>query len=183
MGTVPNKIFFTKGVGVHKERLQSFELALRKAGIQMCNIVKVSSIFPPNCEIISQEEGLKLLKPGEILYCVLAQISTSEPQRLMSASVGLAVPADRAHYGYISEYHGFGEEEKYSSDYTEDLAASMLASTLGIEFDPDESYDERREIYQMSGKIINSRSITQTTRGDADGRWTTAIAAAVFICD
>ena len=68
---VPKKVFFTKEVGVHKEKLQSFELALRKAGIEKFNIVKVSSIFPPNCKIISRNKGLEQLIPGEIVYCVL----------------------------------------------------------------------------------------------------------------
>ncbi|MGB9675484.1 MAG: pyruvoyl-dependent arginine decarboxylase, partial [Candidatus Nanoarchaeia archaeon] len=60
---IPQKVFFTKGVGKHFNQLQSFEAALRDAGIQMCNLVSVSSILPPNCKIIPKEEGLKLLKP------------------------------------------------------------------------------------------------------------------------
>ena len=56
---VPKKVFFTKGVGKHKDYLQSFEVALRDAGIEHCNIVNVSSIFPPHCEMVSKEEGLK----------------------------------------------------------------------------------------------------------------------------
>ena len=44
---VPKRLFFTKGVGKHKERLTSFELALRDAGIAAQNLVRVSSIFPP----------------------------------------------------------------------------------------------------------------------------------------
>ncbi|MCU0644769.1 MAG: pyruvoyl-dependent arginine decarboxylase, partial [bacterium] len=54
----PKKMFLTKGVGEHREELQSFELALRQAGIQMLNIVSVSSIFPPGCEIINRDKGL-----------------------------------------------------------------------------------------------------------------------------
>lgn len=53
---VPKKVFFTRGVGIHKDKLASFELALRKAGIEKCNLVYVSSIFPPECKIISKEE-------------------------------------------------------------------------------------------------------------------------------
>jgi len=70
---VPKYMFFTKGVGMHKQRLQSFEIALRKAGIEKFNLVRVSSIFPPNCKIISREKGLAMLKPGQIVYCVMAQ--------------------------------------------------------------------------------------------------------------
>ncbi|HJU63692.1 MAG TPA: pyruvoyl-dependent arginine decarboxylase, partial [Candidatus Binatia bacterium] len=50
---IPKKCFFTKGVGVHKERLASFELALRTAGLAYCNLVLVSSIYPPFCKRIS----------------------------------------------------------------------------------------------------------------------------------
>lgn len=89
---IPAKIFFTKGVGVHKDRLASFELALRNAGIEKCNLVYVSSIFPPNCRMINKEEGLKLLKPGQITFCVMARSETSEPNRLVSAAIGVAVP-------------------------------------------------------------------------------------------
>ena len=62
---VPKKLFFTKGVGKHKERLTSFELALRDAGIASQNLVRVSSIFPPQCKVISRKEGLKYLDDGD----------------------------------------------------------------------------------------------------------------------
>ncbi len=181
MQSVPKKIFFTKGVGRHKEKLQSLELALRKAGIEKCNLVRVSSIFPPNCKIVSRAQGLKLLAPGQIVFCVMSTNETNEPHRMISASVGLAVPAEPNNYGYLSEHHANGETDETSGDYSEDLAASMLASTLGIEFDPERNYDERKEIYRMSGKIVTSRNTTQSARGDKNGLWSTVIAAAVFI--
>ncbi len=181
MQSVPKKIFFTRGVGRHKEKLQSLELALRKAGIEKCNLVRVSSIFPPNCKIVSKAQGIKLLEPGQIVFCVMSTNETNEPHRMISASVGLAVPAAQNHYGYLSEHHANGETDETSGDYSEDLAASMLASTLGIEFDPEKNYDERKEIYRMSGKIVTSRNTTQSARGDKNGLWSTVVSAAVFI--
>ena len=178
---IPKKVFFTKGVGKHKEKLQSLELALRKAGIEKCNLVKVSSIFPPNCKIMSRAQGVKLMKPGQIVFCVMSINSTNEPNRMISASVGLAVPAEPNHYGYLSEHHAYGETDEKSGDYAEDLAASMLASTLGIEFDPEKNYDERKEIFRMSGKIVKTRNTTQSAIGDKRGLWSTVVAAAVFI--
>ena len=180
---VPKKVFFTKGVGVHKHELQSFELALRNAGIEKCNIVRVSSIVPPNCKIISREKGIQLLKPGEITYCVMAKNETQEPNRRVTASIGVALPKERSLHGYLSEYHSFGETAKQAGDYAEDLAATMLATTLGLEFDPEKAWDERKQEYRMSGRIFNSRNITQTARGDVQGRWTTVLAAAIFILD
>jgi len=177
---VPQRVFFTKGVGVHRDKLQSFELALRKAGIERLNLVRVSSIYPPGCKILSREEGMKRTRPGQIIFCVMAENSTNESHRMTAAAIGLAVPTEGDQYGYLSEHHSFGESDEQAGDYAEDLAATMLATTLGIEFDPDKNYDERKEVYRMSGKIVRARHICQSARGDKDGRWTTVLAAAVF---
>ncbi|MFA6322620.1 MAG: arginine decarboxylase, pyruvoyl-dependent [Candidatus Buchananbacteria bacterium] len=178
---VPSKMFFTKGVGFHRDKLASFELALRHAGIQACNLVLVSSILPPRCKIISKPNGLALLNPGQITFCVMARMETKEPNRLIAASIGLAVPTNRQeHYGYLSEHHGFGQTGKIAGDYAEDLAATMLATTLGIEFDADKAWNEREQVYKTSGQIFATRNITQSAEGDKAGLWTTVIAAAVF---
>lgn len=179
---VPKKIFFTKGVGRHKERLSSFEDALRDAGIEKFNLVYVSSILPPNCKIITKEEGLNLMNPGEIIYCVMARQETNEHNRLIASSIGCAFPADGNQYGYLSEHHSHGETEKVAGDYAEDLAASMLGTTLGIEVDENLGWDEREQQYKLSGKILKTRNITQSAEGK-EGMWTTVIAAAVLLDD
>ena len=66
------------------------------------------------------------------------------------------------------------------SDYVEDLAATMLASTLGIEFNPDAAWDERKRVYELSDLIVDSLSITASAEGAANGDWTCAVSAAVF---
>ena len=179
---VPTKMFFTKGVGVAKRQLMSFEMALRAAGIEKFNLVTVSSILPPACQIISKEKGLEMLKPGEIVFCVLARNATNEPNRLIASSIGCAVPADKdQQYGYLSEHHPFGETEQKASDVAEDLAATMLATTLGLEFDSESAWDEREKIYKTSGKIIKTTNHTQSAEGNKDGLWTTVVSAAIFI--
>lgn len=178
---VPKEAFFTKGVGRHRNRLQSFELALRAAGIEICNLVKVSSIFPPRCKVVSKNQGIAKLQPGQITYCVLAEAATQEPSRHVGAGIGLAVPANGEQYGYIAEHHGYGLTERKLSNLVEDMAATMLATTLGIEFDPETAYDDRKEIYHMSGKIVRTRACVQTAEGNKDGLWTTVVAAAVFV--
>jgi len=183
MDLIPKQIFFTKGVGAHKDKLASFELALRKAGIEKCNLVYVSSIFPPNCKIIPREKGLTLIKPGQITLCVMARAETNEPNRLISSAVGLAVPKDRKNYGYLSEHHSFGETARKAGDYAEDLAATMLATTLGIAFDPDEAWDSRKQAYTASKYIFKSRNICQSAEGDKSGKWTTVVAAAVMLLE
>jgi len=178
---IPTKVFFTKGVGVAKQQLTSFELALRSAGIEKFNLVTVSSILPPGCKKIPKEKGLEFLKPGEIVFCVLARNGTNEPNRLVASSIGCAVPAGEEQYGYLSEHHSFGETEGKVSDYTEDLAATMLASILGIEFDTNCDWDEKEKVFKMSGKIIYTSNVTQTAEGNKDGLWTTVVSAAIFV--
>jgi len=179
---VPKYAFFTKGHGLNAQKLNSFEMALRDAGISHFNLVRVSSIFPPHCKIVSPKEGLKHLQPGQIVHCVMANSETNEPNRLIAAGVGLARPRDPGQFGYLSEHHSFGETGKKAGDYCEDLAATMLATLLGVEFDPNRNYDERKEIYRMSGRIVESRSVVQSAEGHKDGLWTTVVAACIFIC-
>jgi len=178
---VPASLFFTKGRGIHRDKLESFELALRDAGIEKFNLVQVSSIFPPNCKMITREKGIELLLPGQIVYTVMARNQSNEPNRLIVSSVGLALPADRTGYGYLSEYHSYGETSNKAGDYSEDLAATMLATTQGIEFDPETAWDERKQVYKASGKVYRTSNITQSAKGDKNGLWTTVVAAAVFV--
>jgi arginine decarboxylase len=178
---IPKYMFLTKGVGRHKEHLASFELALRSAGIQRCNIVNVSSIIPPGCKLISKERGLKMLHSGEITFAVLSKNSVKESNRLIAASIGVAIPAKKDSYGYLSEHHSFGQSAEAAGDYAEDLAATMLATTMGIPFDPEQAWDEKKQIFKTSGMIIRTSNVTQSAKGDKNGYWTTVLAAAVFI--
>ena len=156
---------------------------MRNAGIEKCNLVYVSSIFPPECKIILKVAGLKLLRPGQITYCVMSRKETNEPNRLISAAIGFAMPKDCCNYGYLSEHHAFGEKAAVSGEYAEDLAATMLATTLGIPFDPDQAWDERKQVYTASGHIFKTQNICQSAEGNKDGLWTTVLASAVFIID
>jgi arginine decarboxylase len=178
---VPTKLFLTRGVGVHREKLSSFEMALRSCKIAQFNLVRVSSIFPPGCRVVKREEGLKELKAGQIVHVVLSETSSNEPRRLMAATIGIAIPRDSEQFGYLSEHHSFGQTDEKAGDYAEDLAADMLATILGVEFDPEKSWDEKREIWKISGKIVRSTNITQSALGNKDGLWTTVLAAAVLI--
>ncbi len=178
---VPTKMFFTKGVGKHKEYLNSFELALRDAGIEKFNLVFVSSIFPPHCKIITKEKGLPELKAGQVVFVVLSRNSTDEPNRLIASSVGVSVPRDENQYGYLSEHHSFGETDQKAGDYAEDLAVEMLATTMGLEIDQNKSWDEQKQEWKIQDKIVVTRNITQSAIGDKEGKWTTVLAAAVLL--
>jgi len=178
---IPKKIFFTKGVGKHKEYLASFELALRDAKIEKYNLVTVSSIYPVGCKRVTAQKGVAELFPGQIVHAVMARNSTNEPNRLIASSIGVAVPKDKSMYGYLSEHHPYGETERICGDYAEDLAATMLATTLGIEFDPDKAWNEKEQVFKMSGKIVNTFNITKSAIGDKQGLWTTVVSAAILL--
>ncbi|MCE5251802.1 arginine decarboxylase, pyruvoyl-dependent [bacterium] len=177
---VPREVFLTRGVGVHKFRLSSFEDALRNAGVANQNLVSVSSILPPGCKIISKEEGLSKMTPGSIRFTVIARIDTDEHDRRIAASIGIAQPKETSKWGYLSEVHGFGLTHRQTGDMAEDLAASMLGTTLGIEINPDEAWVEREKLYKATGLIVHTSNITQTASGKS-GLWTTAVAMAVFL--
>ena len=156
-------------------------MALRSCGIAQFNLVRVSSIYPPGCRFVKPDIGLAELAPGQIVHVVMSEASTNEPSRLMAASIGVAIPRDVRQFGYLSEHHCFGQTRPKAGEYAEDLAAEMLATVLGVEFDPDTSWDEKREIWRISGKFVRTTSVTQTALGDKHGRWTTVLCAAVLI--
>jgi arginine decarboxylase len=178
---VPKIMFLTKGKGIHKDYLTSFELALRDAEIADLNLVSVSSIKPPLCKIVSRQEGRKYLMPGQIVFAVMARSSTNEPNRLIAASIGLARPVDDTRHGYLSEHHSFGETAQKAGDYAEDMAMEMLATTLGLPNDPSLTWDQREEQWRLSEKIYKTQNITQSAEGHKDGLWTTVISAVILI--
>ena len=178
---IPKKIFLTRGKGVSKERLTSFELALREAGIASLNLITVSSILPPKCEFISQEQGTELLSPGQVVPVVLARSDSNKFGDLVSSGVGVAIPKDNDHYGYLSEHHCTGMDNDVMEEYVEDLAAEMLATTYGVNFDPDASWDEKRELWEIDNRIVKTESIIQTAKLDRKGFWCTTVSAAVLI--
>ena len=177
----PKADVLDQGCSVHRHALTAFEFALRNADIEQQNLVYVSSILPPRCEAVAREAGVELLRPGDITFCGLARSETNEFGRHVYASLGLARPADPDMYGYISELHGYSMTAEASGEEAEDLAATMLASTLGLDFDPEAAWNERKQIYEHSSLIIDSTSITAAAECGPDNHWICAIVAAVFL--
>ena len=124
----------------------------------------------------------EIIWPGEVIFAVMSKNSTREPHRLIAASVGLALPADKSAYGYLSEHHSFGQTDEEAGDYAEELAAEMLATTLNVEFDPIRA-GTKKKIYRISNKIVRTLNITQSAVGDKRGWWTTVISAAILLGD
>ena len=178
---IPAKAFLVSGKGVHEDELVSFELALRDAGIEKYNLIEISSILPPGCRMISKEEGLKMLKPGEIVPCILARNQTNEPRRLVCAAIGKAVLANEEKYGYVSEHCSFGVEDRKAGKCVSCRAATMLATAHGIKFDAGAAWHEGEKMYRAEGRVIDVDHICQTAYGDEEGLWTTVVSAIVFV--
>jgi arginine decarboxylase len=177
---LPKEMFFTTGIGHHKDKLTSFELALRDANIAQFNIVRVSSIFPPYCKIISKEAGLAKLKAGQIVFSVLSDIGTNEFGRMIASSIGVAIPNDQSLHGYLSEYHDYGKTREEAGDYAEDIAAYMIATILtGSKEEID--WDAAKEIWKMQSNIVKTQNTSVATKGHQNGSWTTALAGAILI--
>ena len=162
MNLVPKKVFFTSGVGRHTEYLESFETALRSAGIEKYNLVTVSSILPPHCMIVSKKEGLAELDPGQIVFCVMSKNSSDEPSRLITSAIGCAIPKDINTHGYISEHHAFGQTKAAAGKYAEQLARSMYHTWTDEE-------------------PIKTVHIARSANVEDELRWTTVLSAAVFV--
>lgn len=176
----PTKYFVTSGVGIHEDKLISFEYALRQADIAEFNLVAVSSILPPNCRRVSIGEGKGELFLGQIIHCVLSRNETEESGRVLSAAVGIAIPEDLSQYGYIAELHMFGKSESESKEWVEDRAAELLASTLGLSLDWDKAWNPKTDEITIKDRKVNTESVCACAKG-VNGKWVSVVAAVVFI--
>ena len=181
MSMVPKKVFFVKGIGYHHSKLVSLEQALRSAGIEKFNLVKVTSILPPDCIEIAKESGLTELLPGQILHAVLSYTSSNKKDQMCAASVGVAKPKNKGDYGYLSEYQGFDEHPENIGAFAEKLATEMLATALGISFDSNANFNEKQEFFKINGKIIKTKNITESGTVRTEREWLTVLTAAIFI--
>ncbi len=178
---VPGRLFLTRGTGCHREKLISFEFALCDAGISAFNLVQVSSVIPPNCKLVSREEGLKTLVPGQVVFTVISTNAASEPGRLIASSIGLATPRAMNRHGYLSEHHSFGEAADLAGNYAESLAVQMLSASLGLPSAEDAIGDDRSTRGEGCNQCAESMSVVQTAVASGDGLWTTVVAAAVLL--
>lgn len=178
---VPTGVFWAKGFGSHPNEIASFEMALRAARIAAFNLVPVSSIFPPPCRIVTRSQGLKRLKPGQIVHCVLSKVSSREPGQRLAASIGFAIPSDIDAYGCFFEHQATGKLAGKAGRYAADLSAEMLATLRGVRIVQSWSPERRRKAWLASGKIKRAMNVTQKTTAEAGNVYTTAVVAAVLL--
>ena len=120
------------------------------------------------------------MRYGQVVFCVLSDNAVREQNRLIAASIGVALPRDTHKHGYLSEHHSYGETEQEASDYAEDMAAEMLATTLGIPIESSLKYDERKNYWSMQDQIVDVKTICQSAVGQKD-MWTTVVSGSILI--
>ncbi len=98
------KVAATAGHAEGTTPLNAFDNALLAAGIGNINLVKITSIIPPDVDIVD----LPRIKPGALIPTAYAWMTGSVPGELISAAVGYALPQDRTRAGVIMEYHAKG---------------------------------------------------------------------------
>ena len=82
---IPQDYFVTKGIGQSDIAIHagSYHLALRSAGIEMCNIMTYSSILPGIAKKIERPEHLT---HGSVMECILS-VSTAKKGNIATAGV------------------------------------------------------------------------------------------------
>src|SRR3989475_3359875 len=88
--------------------LNAFDNALLAAGIGNINLVKISSILPPDIPVVD----LPKIKPGALVPTAYAAMTSEVPGETIAAAVGYAIPDDPAKNGVIMEFHGHGTREQ-----------------------------------------------------------------------
>jgi arginine decarboxylase len=88
--------------------LNAFDNALLAAGIGNINLLKVSSILPPDVPVVE----LPKIKLGALVPTAYAAITSEIPGETVAAAVGYAVPDDPAKNGVIMEFHGVASREQ-----------------------------------------------------------------------
>jgi arginine decarboxylase len=104
----PTHYFVASGASDGYTPLNAFDGALLRAGIGNTNIVKMSSIVPPHCQLVAPIP----LPPGALVPTAYASITSDVPGEVISAGVAIALPEDENQNGLIMEYSAKGERRK-----------------------------------------------------------------------
>jgi len=102
----PTHYFLVSGASEGFTSLNAFDGALLRAGIGDTNLVKMSSIVPPRCQLISPVP----LPPGSLVPTAYASITSDVPGQVISSAVAVALPKEPHFSGLIMEYSGRGSK-------------------------------------------------------------------------
>lgn len=150
---VPRHYFRTSGVGESDITVHagSYHLALREAGVEMCNIVTYSSILPGTAEEIphtrtNMHEIQQGITHGEVMEAIVAEASGVQGERITAGIIfGWLYREDGTrHGGLVCEYNG---------DMTEAEAESELQKMLN------ELYTNGYDHFALRDIQVHTRSL------------------------
>jgi arginine decarboxylase len=161
---------------------------MRQAGVAECNLVKVSSILPPGTRIISRDEGVGLLRPGNIVFAIIAQAETDEPHQRITPAIAWANPDRRGMPGYIAEVEEdlcHGKTDRTAADEVGEEAITILAEKLRTKVDPKQKWDRRKTSTRIGSTNVETGWLAASIEGpeerDGEKQFAAAIVLAVFV--
>ncbi len=121
MVKTPNVYCLVKGVGESRMPLNAFDMALLDAGVGDTNLVRMSSIVPPSCEMVDEV----ILPPGGLIPIAYASYESRNPGETISASIAVGIPEDPTLPGVIMEY-----EDAEPLDEVERIVRQMVVDAF-----------------------------------------------------
>lgn len=125
----PKNYIIRTGVGHASHKLGAFDRALISAGIYDYNLIKVSSILPPECEL---QNAISLGK-GALLPSAFACIYSNTLGECISAAVAIGIPANKSDVGVIMEHSSYNCKEKTEKQVREFAEIAMNDRNILLE--------------------------------------------------
>jgi arginine decarboxylase len=164
--------------------------AMREAGVADCNLVKVSSVIPPACEIVPRARGLRMLRGGAIIHAVIAQGETNEPHQRITPAICWGQPNDATLPGYMTEVEEDqtkGRSTRTATDEAGEALITIIAEKFGVRLDPEKTWSNRgrsgrvrigRLTWQVGSVAV---SVIGPETDDGQRRYASAAVLGVFL--
>jgi arginine decarboxylase len=153
MWKTPTKITLVSGTGEGETFLTAFDRALLDAGIGDFNLIKVSSIVPPNARFVELPD----IPKGALVPTVYSKIDSAIPGEVISACVGAGISDE-----------GFGLLYEFSHQGTAAAAEEIVRNMI-------------KEGFKMRG--LNLKEIRVVSAEHRVGKIGCAVCAAVMWWD
>ena len=145
---------------------------------------KTASVIPPACQLISREEGIRLPRPGQITFAIIAQTETNEPGQIISAGIGMAKSKDKTQHGFLIEVEqAIGRTPEDVEQDVIEMSIENLVTQWDKTFDGEKVFRKAKKNYKIGDQQILVDSFVQTAKGAEQNKWTVAVVLAVFIYD
>lgn len=187
---IPARVFFVSGTATHQLERVALQRAMREAGVADCNLVKVSSLIPPEARIIPSAEGRRLLHPGNIVHAVIAQAQTNEPHQRISTAIAWAKPDRLDVPGYIAELEedlAKGKSAATAEMTVGEEALEIMAMRLRTKVDAKRAWERRgrSRTVRIGRTTVHTGSLSVSIVGpeeqDGESPWAAAFVAAIYV--